>query len=636
MLVCLPLLAFGVTFLALLNLWPQLDWRRAWMRTALLCGAYMLLVTELLSLFRAVTVAGLALAWALPALGLAAWLLWRVRRGSAWHWPAWSLPPGWAERGLLLGVLAVLLITATVAWFATPQTFDSLNYHLPRVAHWAQDRAVHHFATGIEVQNVISPAGEIALLQVYVLAQGDRLTPFVQWFCFLCALIAAALIAQDLGAGRRGQVLAAVAGATIPMAIVNASSTVNDGIAALWVLLAAGEVVVLWRSAPARPAAPAAFAALAAGLTLAAKPTAVPYLLPLGLLAGWALWRCGRWRTLLGWAGLALAIVLLLNAGHFTRNYLTYGNPIGDADRFGFHGKQLFTPAALLSNLVRNVALHTGTPWGRVNRFVYNTVLAIHRGLGLAVDDPRTTSIGPFTWAGVRTEEGIASNALHAGLALLALGAALLAPKRMERPVLICMLLSATGFVLYCILFKWQTYASRYHLTFFVLLAPALGLALERLLPARWSWLPGALLLVLAYPWLFSIESRPIMVHPRSPVGSIFTESRDRLFFANAPYLLHAYTSMPAYIRAAGCDQVGLMLGGGQAEYPLWVYLGAPRRVVRIEWLVKGTPSEKYTNPAFQPCAIICEQCYGPAWGDTLRGLPLAYDDGTFRLYLRP
>jgi hypothetical protein len=89
---------------------------------------------------------------------------------------------------------------------------------------------------------------------------------------------------------------------------------------------------------------------------------------------------------------------------------------------------------------------------------------------------------------------------------------------------------------------------------------------------------------------------------------------------------------MLSMIEANGCSTVGVAISGSGAEYPFWVQLGAPRDSLQIEWLVGGTPSERFEKPSFQPCAVICQKC--PDEWETLRGLPKVYDDTVFRLYL--
>jgi len=89
---------------------------------------------------------------------------------------------------------------------------------------------------------------------------------------------------------------------------------------------------------------------------------------------------------------------------------------------------------------------------------------------------------------------------------------------------------------------------------------------------------------------------------------------------------------MTGLIRKAGCTQVGVVLPGGGIEYPIWALLGAPREGVRLEWLLGGDPSARYSDPSFAPCAVFCDTC--PSEWNVVRGLPEVYHRGQFRLFL--
>jgi len=640
----LPLAAFIVIFLVLIRRFPSLDGRQMYLRAAVLWGAYMVLETELLSLVRGVTPAGLALAWAIPVFAGGAWLIQDARRRRPIAFPRLRLPLHWADGVLLLGVLAILGITALLAWVTPPQTWDSLNYHMPRVAHWAQEKAIQHFTTGIDVQNSMPPGAEMIILQAYVLTRGDRLANFVEWFSMLGCLVAAACIARQLGAGRLGQILAVVVAASIPMGIVQASSTMTDTVVAFWVICAAAEAMPLL--AGGSTAQGVTFASLAAGLALLTKPTSAAFVLPVGILIAAILVRKASLLQLLKWGTAAVLLVGAVNAGHWLRNYDLYGNPISGAGRIAEHANQLMTPQGVISNLLRNAALHTGLPWGKADRLIYEAILQIHKWLRVDPNDPRTTSVGPYKTIHATTNEQRAGNPLHALLIGISFCLVLLGQTRFGRShrryrsplsrnltsaaMLAYVLTAAATFVVFSLLYQWQIFGSRYHMPFFVLFAPVTGLMLAELLPANGSRLAGLLLIAAATPFLFSIDSRPLIAVPeRSLVGSVLKESPQRLLLANGLYLIKPYEDLTNRIKDVKCSQVGLMIRGASAEYPLWAWLGLPGKPRQIEWITTG-PSTRFAKRDFQPCAIICEGCQQ----DTLKGLSLDYQFDTYRLYL--
>jgi hypothetical protein len=661
MLALLPLLAFVGLLLLLGNVRPSWGWRRSFLRAALLWGGWALLATEAVSLLQGITPAGLALVWAVPVLACGVLLARQAMQAGRLALPRVPFPDNWPDRGLWLAVLGIVCVTALIAWLAPPQTWDSLNYHMSRVAHWAQQHSLRPFATGIEVQNSRSPGAEILVLQFYVLAAGDRLVNFVEWLAMVGSLVGAAMIAQQLGGSRPAQLLAVVVTATIPMGIAQASSTMTDYVVAFWVICAVSECLASLGEAPPFPGV--AFAGLGAGLALVTKPTAAAYLAPFALWVAWAILRRQGLRRLAGQGLAAAAFVVLLNAGPLIRNAVIYGTPL-DPAQVSVHSNLLGDPRALLSNLLRNLALNAGTPSTHVNKAIYLAIVQIHEWIGLDPNDPRTTSAGEFKVRvpGPYLGEDQASNSFHAWLYLGVLAVLLLRRRTVGRHLLGYGLAVSSTLVLLSWIFKWQIFGGRYQLPLFVLFAPVAALVVTGLFSARGAGtvmkevkpgegtgeshpegrllhhaprIVGALLILASWPWLAGMRSRPLIPARVDPVvGSVLEEPRVHLYFANGLYLEPIYTSMASMVREAGCPTVGLMLPGNSAEYLLWMLLGAPRNDLEIEWIVADTPSARFEQASFQPCAVICEGC--PQGWDLVRGLPVVYGSSTsdYRLYL--
>lgn len=629
MMILLPLAAVGCLALVLGAVRPAWGWRRVLLRAVLLSGLYLTFITEGLGRLGLLRQAPLALAWAVPALALAGCLA-RLGWRRAWRPPRLVKPLGRGEAILAAGILVILLVTAVVAFLAPPQTWDSLNYHMARVAHWAQQGSVKAFATGIEVQNSRPPGAEYGVLHAYVLAQSDRWVNFVAWWAMVVSVVGVSLVARQLGASRPAQLGAAAFLATLPMALIQASSTMTDMIVAVWMVAAASEALTL--AEDTRRWEAAFFLAAAAALAAFTKPTAFPYLLGVAAPLSVHLLRRGRLRQALAYAALAALVVISVNGGYWSRMLNLYGS-LQSPHEVELHRNGLMTPAGVASNLVRHIALEVGTPWRYPNRAAVEAVLMVHRLLGLDPSDPRTTAHEDFTIPPLNVSETKAGSPLHALLAMAAAGLVILRLRSFSREILgygAGLLLAALAFSL---IFKWQVFASRYHLPFFALLAPWLGAIASRRLPSAWILGLAAGLMLACFPWLTGIRTRPLLPWWDEPkVGSLLVEDRTSLVFAGGKYLQIPYTEMAALIRQQGCLDVGLMLGGNAAEYPVWFLLGAPRDELRIEWLVGGTPSAALADADFNPCAILCAGC--EEQGVTIRDLPLDYERSGYRLYM--
>lgn len=626
--VALPLLALLLVWTLVRVLDPGIDVFRAFLRACVLVGVWLVLTTEALSLAGLVTPGAVALAWGMPVLGILGWLI--LRRDRFVGQDGARVADTRGEWSLVVALGAIFAVTALVAWLAPPQTWDSLNYHMPRVAHWAQLKAVRPFATGIEVQNSRTPLAEFGMLHAYVLAEGDRWVNFVEWLAMVGSVVGVGAVANQLGLRRPAALLAMVYAATIPMGIVQASSTMTDYVVTLYLVASASEILGIRTEGKSSPAY--VFAGAAAGLAFLAKPTSVPYLLSLLGLGVWILSKQKPTRLPAAGVVAGLGLFLVLNVGHWARNVEVYGDPFTGGNQATVHLNQVLDPRGLVSNVARNIGLQIGTPSPHVNKAIALAAQELHDLLGLDPNDIRTTAHGRFKIDEPTTNENKSGNLVHLLVVSAALIYLILRRRNLDWRLLPMVLATLVGFGLFGWIFKWQIFGSRYHLPAFVLLAPAAGAALASGFSAKGRILSGWMLCLSGLPWLVGIASRPLLVLPQEAnTGSVLWTPRSRLLLANGPYLARPYQEMTQRIRDASCTEVGIAVSGNGAEYPLWVFLGAPRSDVHIEWLVAGTPSAKYRSENFEPCAVICEGCE-----DRLEfsGLPLEWDGLGFRLYL--
>jgi 4-amino-4-deoxy-L-arabinose transferase-like glycosyltransferase len=560
-------------------------------RAAIVWAGLAAVSAEGLGLFGAIGRPGLVAFWLVAALAVAT----RCR-----SWPRPKVPSR-TGLGTWLGVAVLVGLVTVTALLAPPNTWDSMTYHMARVMHWQQQGSLADYPTAIVRQLASNPLAEILILHFQVLAGDDRCANLVQTLAYAGSAVVAAALARRLGGGDREAGLAALLVATLPMAILQGSSTQNDLTAAFF-LLAAAERLLAWRDG-GRSRQALEFAG-AVGLALLTKGTAYFFAAPLVAMAGWWLLR-GRDRR--GPAarlalGLAMALVaLVLNAGHWQRNLTAFGTPLGP--QYGVATEEIGS-GALASNLLRGLASNLASPVTALNEAVVTAVTALHALVGRDVNDPRLTFPQTrFELTRSVLDENQAGNPLHLGLIVLALVLAL--PVR-NRAVAVFGALVLAGGLLFCLGLRWQPWITRLQLPFFVLAMAPVAVLLGERLSGRILGPGAAVLLVMALPWAIMNQARPLygeptrsFAHHLSP--DIWRADRGDQIFAMRPALEPAVQAAVAAIRDRTGSGVGLVLGGDSWEYPFWVLINGDRSrpPVRIEHVCAGAVGD------FAPRAVL-------------------------------
>ena len=645
-LLVLPLACYALITASLWRRSAKADPRPALLRAAVAWGLLLASISELLSLFTALTVEWLALGWLVATLGSAVLALKTPSAKRRLILPVWRPPTlrlsALPDLALLVPICVIVTLTAVTALASWPSSWDGMTYHLARAAHWAQDRSLAHYPTGIIRQLYNPPWAELAMLHVQLLSGQERAVNFVQWLSMLGSVVGVSLVARQLGAGPRGQLIAAAFAATLPMGILQAASTQNSYSPALWVVCGASALLTL-RKHP-HSMLRMLYAGAALGLALLTKNTVAVFALPLPMM----LMLPPRLLSpaLIKQAAVIGSVVLLLNAPYMARNSALFGSPIapdrqrGDEAEFALGVVNTsFSLPMLISNVSRNVALHLDFP-PRVGRDrAFQALLALHQALGLDPEDPRTSFLigRDFSLPTSRVSELATGNPLHFALIVL-LSLAALAIPRLRRSLLVrygaALLLGA---LLFCLVFKWQLLHSRLHLPLFVLWAPLVGLALER--RAVIALAAVATLSVWAWTPLVENQSRPLIGE-----DNVFETDRFEQQFRNRRGVRDAYEDAAAFVQQVGCQQFGLRIGTDSYEYPLWAMLEDWRAAGgRIEHL-PATPAMRRLAqrwPPFDPCVIIVtgpRTLQQPGIDTSVYRLVFSRDDGNKQvdLYAKP
>jgi 4-amino-4-deoxy-L-arabinose transferase-like glycosyltransferase len=616
--VVLPFLAF--VFLSMGFRRKRTSWRASLLFASIPWALFLAFITEALTQFRFLTRTGVALSW----FGFAVLcFLWMKRTThvpeTAASADTENMPLSRIDR-TALGLIAVLLaLIALTALASAPNNWDAMEYHLPRVVEWMNNRGVQFFPTLDWFQLQQPPFAEYTMLHLHLLYGSDRMVALAQWLADLGCIIGATLVAKELGGSRRSQIVTAVFAATIPSAVLGASSTKNDCVLAYWIVLIV-YLLLRWRRSQNWPHA----LAIGAALGLAAFTKGTSYLLlPCLVLACALMWNGTAKRRFLLYLPIITAMGILVCAQLWVRNYQYTGSPLGlpyfrgvGSVNTRMFRNTYFTPAQIAADVARNVALNVGVPSDRINTFSTRAFSRFMWKMGVNPNEPGQLSWRqsgealPFKVAFDPRDEFFSEDSVHLLLFLLAGALCIFYWRRTGRELSWFGLGLVGSFVLYCAFLRWAPTNERYLLPIVFLGAAFTAVVLVRILPKIAVSLIVGLLLLVALPLALVNETRPLITR-NGLRGSILTTPRNETYFFDRHREIAAsFISAATAARASGCRTIGLDANLLHFEYPMMAMLGQDGVSRQIRYVGVENSSVRYAQPSAQPvCMVICLHC---------------------------
>ena len=454
-----------------------------------------------------------------------------------------------------------------VALLSPPNTSDSMSYHLARVANWIQQSSVEFYPTAVLRQLYQNPLAEYAILHLQLLSGNDYYANLVQFFCFAAVGITASLLAQECGQSVKTQIIAAFLTATVPMAILQASGTQNDLVVALFVLTF---LYFYLKAVKSGDWSDFFFAGLSLGAALLSKGTGYVFCFPIGAFLFFGYFFAHKTTAArLRFVRQTVAVVLLavaFNTAQYSRNYQLFGAPLSTGEDKVTNRN--ISSSMVISNVVRNYALHLGTHSDAANDFLTESAADT---LGSEIANPDSTYLKiPFSVQYSENEDS-AGNVAHIILLTICLLASLFYRGDERKPIVIISLSIVAGFLLFCSLLMWQPWASRLHLPLFMLGSIPIAVILSRL-SSR----------IIEISLLFCFVGSLLVLcigQPRS-VASALTIPRSTQYFSAEPLLAAAYVEAAEFFGKTDAGEIGINLEIDYEknkfddwEYPLWILI---------------------------------------------------------------
>ncbi|MFT7590004.1 MAG: 4-amino-4-deoxy-L-arabinose transferase-like glycosyltransferase, partial [Limisphaerales bacterium] len=457
--------------------------------------------TEVSSAFSAFNFTSLIIAWlCICGLAFIRFLFSSKKKFSA------PFLPDREELMLLAGIGIIQLITLIIAVSAAPNNWDSMTYHLSRVAHWADQHSVAHFFTAIDRQISQPPGAEFLIAQLYILEGTDKWANLVQWTSGLVALAAVYRIGLFLGESKKVGLWSVFIAGLVPMFILQSSSTQNDLVVASFLLWTMAFALESLKRSNLKSISTLHWAGLAFAAAVLTKGTALVFGIPIFVLLLFKTWR--RFRTKIVFpAATALLFLLLLNGPHWTRNFQEFNSPLGPA--YGLANKPIAGPAILL-NTTKNLTHQLRSPANAVNTLMERAVHGVHSVLGFDVNQGALHWSGSpgysLTYQGKNSylHEDYGPGPMHILFFLIALvWIGLKGDRNWKIYAVFCFCL----ILIFSAVLKWQIWHARLLLPFYLFISPLIAWLFLRI--PKW---PAAILFFLcAIPFLIQNHSRPLV-----------------------------------------------------------------------------------------------------------------------------
>ncbi len=543
----------------------------------LIVGCYIVFITELLSLFKIINQMSIYLSWFVFFVFLFLILhklKFKLVSNLGYLFKSGKL----IEKFYISFILFVIFVTLLISLVYPPNTGDSYAYHLPKVMQWTQNQSLDNFPTSDYRQVSYPPFAEYFLLHFYLLTNTDYLLNVPQWLAMVGSAITVSLIAGKFNANQKNQILSAIFSITIPMGILQSTSTQTDYMVTLWIVIS---IYFLISYLEVQNLKNIIGFSLALSLAILTKPTAYIFLFPFCL---WMLFFSIKEKKFRNIFHLFLIpiILIIINSGFFLRNWELFSNPLGI--NLGVPN-EVINVKIFLSNFIRNFSLNLTLPNVFYNENLRAVVYSFHELLNQSITDPNSTFStegrdGGDYFVYFSLYENTASNTLHFLLIIISVIFSFINIKdliKFQKEYLICLVAS---FLFFCLALKWQPWGNRLLLPLFVSFSPLIAISFSSLRLSKFQNSIFILIIIYSLPFLIFNKTRPLLGNIyRSGNDLIYQKplyldnNRNYLYFSMDNSYYEGFSEILKVLNVNSCKNIGIDSSENAPEYLIWLLI---------------------------------------------------------------
>ena len=528
---------------------------------------FLVLCTELLSLFNSINRFNIIIVW-LSSFTIFIYIL----KKKFLVFKNIILIQNVKKNYLISSIIALILfITFFISFIYPPTTTDAMTYHLPRVMMWSQNNNLDFFSTPDQRMLFMPPLPGYLMLHLYLVFNNDYLFNIIQWITMFASLIAVSSITKELGGSVKSQLLAVFFAISLPMGILQSTSTQTDYIITFWFLSFIYFIILYQKDKNLKNILGLS---IALGLGILSKQTM--YLFSFPFLFLFLLDFKKNKKRLLNHILILIFFVSIINFGHSSRTFDVYKNFTGIHEDNVRATNEKISPKYVISNVLRNFSMNLTLPNKFYNEGLRNSVKQFHEFIDLSLSDEKNT-FGKDYYVYFNTYESHAPNTLHFILLLLII-TFVFSKKNDFKLVRIYTFFLLLGFLIFSIVLKWQPTGNRLLLPFFISITPIYGLIINKFFNQKLQTVLITLFFVWSLPYIFLNKTRPLLTNSDNNYFQLNFENkfkfllkdRNILYFNNDDHSKYKiYHSIAEEIRDSKCGLIGITRGYAEIDYPL-------------------------------------------------------------------
>lgn len=485
-------------------------------------------ITEVSSFFNAYNFNSSVLFWSLLA-GISIYINFKEKQLNIKPYLNWFKEN--KKVSIFFGGVSILLLIQGIIY--PPNNWDSMTYHMARIAHWVMNESIAPYPTHIYRQIYQPPLSEWIIAQVCILNKGDYFANAIQLFFLLATLGVLNQIMLQFNTSKKTRIWAGMIAFTTPSVFMQTTSTQNDIVVAFFLL---GCILFFIRYFKEATLKNALFIGVSMGLAILTKGTAFVFLIPIILFSGIYLTylllkkhlpflRVG---TQMSYVAL-LAVAVGFN--HYHRNYKLSGDIFGASDDHYFNKNITLKSTGV--GILKNIGNHFSTPL--TSSITNQVVEKAHLITQIQINDENYSYKGTrFKLNEWNHNEDEVSNVLQVVLILGVCLFVLLNWKNCNKFLLLSTFFCLFTFGLFSLILKWQPWHIRLQVPLFILFAIPISIVLDKIKSTKIT--NSIILISIIYCLILAFlnPNRPLIKNAKqAKLNTRF----ERYFVAMPPYL---------------------------------------------------------------------------------------------------